>query len=700
MLFCVIEAIILFTLFVLFFNFFDIEKNRNLMSMFISAMLLFYVLSSGIICLIFFIKFKNTEKARIAANRFETDINEVFRDIIDLPYALIDTSGSVKVMNGALLDILGYKNAVSGIDLSDFCSVPINTLTATAKNRNAFIDETIYSLPEDYEPPKTITRLVDGRRYEVVSYVFKNRRENYFFTVFNDVEDLLSIAEREERDACVVCYIVLDNLQELTQYVRADYRQVSTEIENILRSWVTDMRGFIKEYENDKYVAVFSRAELKKQILRDFDIQQTIMDLKIGDNSFPVTVSMGIAAINGSYAQKDKEAFNALNIAIKRGGNQIALKQEGIENYTYFGGTHKTMENNTAIVSRVSGEILEQKIKSANVVLIMGHANPDFDAIGSCVGMARFAMEVINKAYADKSPEDRPPIHIVTNKKVEAFEICYAQLEPLGIYKNVFITKEDARDMVTKDTVLILCDVNNPFIFESLELTKSIANIAVLDHHRLAGSLPFEPFLQFVEATKSSASEIVAEILSKSEYADALHKEEAEVLLSGIMLDTNNFTRNAGAQTFEITHYLYSRGAHTGVVREFFRESLEELMLTGEFESRVEIFNDKIAITQMALDRPSTPNDRVVASKAADKLLNVKNIEASFALMQIGDDVVISARSKGDINVQLILERLKGGGHFDIAGAQLKNSTLSKAFAMLTDAIQDYFQYDYKSDEE
>ncbi len=699
LIFCTVEAIIILAVCLAFDHLFTYEDSR-IFSYASLIFLSFYLLSAGMICLFYVIRAARTRKARAAADSFSTDILDVFKDYIDLPYAIIDREGKVKVMNGALLDILGYKNAVTNISLSEFCSVSAETIASTAKNRNDYLEGTMYDLPNDGRLPRSVTRLSDGRRYAVVSYVLRNRSENYFFTVFKDVEDLLSIAEREERDSCVVAYIILDNLQELTQYVRADYRQVSTEIENILHSWVTEMNGFIKEYENDKYIAVFSREALSKQIIRDFDIQQQIMDLKIGDNSFPVTVSMGIASIDGTYAEKEKAAFEALNIAVKRGGNQIAVRREDKADYAFFGGTHKTIENNTAIISRVSGEILEQKIRVSDGVLIMGHSNPDFDSIGSCVGMARLAMEVINAEHADKSPEDRPKVNIVVPKNGDTYDVCSAQLEPLGIYSDIFITKEDARDLVTRDTVLILCDVSNPYIFESSELVKSVTKIAVLDHHRLASPLTFEPFLQYVEATKSSASEIVAEILFRSKYASSLHKEEAEVLLSGIMLDTNNYTRNAGAQTFEITHYLYSRGAHTGVVREFFMESLEELMMTGEFESTAEIFNDCVVITQMELDRPGTPQDRIVAAKVADKLLNVKDVEASFAMIRMNGDVVISGRSKGSINVQLILERLKGGGHFDIAGAQIKNSTLSQAFDMLTDAVGDYFTYDHKLDEE
>ena len=697
MIFCTVEGIILFGLLAILGASFDFDRSSAQFITLILAFLGVYALTAGFVCIFYLAKFIKAKKINRESKQLETEIYDMFRYIIDMPYAIVDRDGKVKVINGALQDILGYKNAVSGISLSAFCSVPMQAIASGAKNKDAYIDETIYDLPGDSTLPQVaVTKLSDGRRYEVIPYVFKVKGENYYFTVFKDTEDYLTALEREESEGTVVAFIILDNLQELTQYVRADYRTASAEAENIIKSWVAEMNGFIREYENDKYIAVFAKKELEKQMLSDFDIQRKIMSLKIGDNSFPVTVSMGIASIRGTLKEKEKAAYDALNIAVQRGGNQVAIKREDTNGYVFFGGTHKTVENDTVIASRVSGEILEKHIAKASRVLIMGHASPDFDSVGSCVGMARFSMSVINRFHADKPEKDRPRVNVVINKKVETFATCYSQLSPLAIYENVFISADDARDLVTGDTLLIICDVNNPYIFESQDLSKSVSTIAVVDHHRLAAALPFEPFLQYIETTKSSASEIVAEIISQSPYREELHKEEAEVLLSGIMLDTNNFTRNAGAQTFEITHYLYTRGAHTGVVREFFNESLEDLMLAGEFESKARIYRDSVAITWMALDRPSTPADRIVASKVADKLLTLKGVEASFALVKMDNDVVISGRSKGGINVQLILERLKGGGHFDIAGAQVKNSSLTKTFEMLKDAIDDYFEYDHK----
>ena len=188
--------------------------------------------------------------------------------------------------------------------------------------------------------------------------------------------------------------------------------------------------------------------------------------------------------------------------------------------------------------------------------------------------------------------------------------------------------------------------------------------------------------------------------MQQSQYADCLQKEEANILLSGIMLDTHNFTRNAGAQTFEITHYLYSRGAHTGVVREFFNQDLEDMRIASAFDSMARIYRDVIAITWLSTDKEPSPEDRVAAAKAADSLLTLKGIEASFAMVLMNDTVVISGRSKGEINVQLILEKLQGGGHFDVAGAQVKNSTLSDAYDLLRSAIDEYFEYDYKTEDD
>ena len=298
--------------------------------------------------------------------------------------------------------------------------------------------------------------------------------------------------------------------------------------------------------------------------------------------------------------------------------------------------------------------------------------------------------------FLEQQKRPTVPVHIVTDLTGETFRICSEHLSPLPEYRDVFIDKSKAQGLVTPDTLLIITDVNNPVIFEAPALIGAIpardgvTSIAVIDHHRLVAALPFVPFLHYIETTKSSASEIVSEILEQSPYAGTLHKEEANLLLAGIMLDTHNFTRSAGAQTFEVAYYLYSRNAHTDTAREFFNEKFEELQVASDFDAHTRIYADIFAVTWLSEDHIPAPEDRIAASKAADKLLSIQGVEASFALAIVGKNVVISGRSKGSINVQLILEKLEGGGHFDMAGAQVEDATVPEVYEMLKEAIDEY----------
>ena len=655
--------------------------------------LAFYILTAGTVCIFYSIKYHIIKNHEMDARSHNTEIYDMFRFVVDYPYAVVDSNGRVKVLNGALQDVLGHSGAISRVLLSDFCSVSIGELIARAINKKAYLTDDVFDLPEENTLPEfPPVQLPDGKMYEVNCYVMKHNDTNYYFVAFKDIDSFYRLSEKTKKEAPVVAYIMLDNLQELAQYVRADYRTASAKIETMLKEWVFGMNGFIREYDRDRYIAVFSKEQLDIQMGKDFPILLDIMGLEIGDNSFPVTVSMGIASVDGNMKLKEKEAFAALEVAIARGGNQIAVRREKSGSCVFFGGAHKTMENNTAVASRMAGEIIEEKIAEASNVLIMGHKNPDFDSIGSTVGMFSFVNEIINERFEGK---EKPGVKIVMDKECDTFRVCKKHLSKLDIYEKAFISKDAAQDLVSDDTVLIITDVNNKYIFEAPELATTVNEIALIDHHRLANELNFTPFLQYVETTKSSASEIVSEIYQQSRFSDKMGKEEAELLMSGIMLDTNNFTRNAGSQTFAISHYLYGRGAHTEVVREFFNEDLEEVLLTSMFESKTEIYRDAVAISCMVSDRENPSGDRILASKVANNLLTVKGVEASFALIRIKDDIAISGRSKGRVNVQLILERLKGGGHFDMAGAQMRGVSVSEAREQLCGAIDDYYEYDY-----
>ncbi|MBQ7378278.1 MAG: DHH family phosphoesterase [Clostridia bacterium] len=647
-----------------------------------------FVLTCAIMFVVYLFRHLRFKEAVLAADHINTEITDMFRYVIDVPYAVIGNDGVVQTINSALQDILGYKTSVCNIRLSEFCSVSMDTIS-TAAHGGKVSEE------------KSITRLGNGKRYKLESYSMRIDSKEYFFTVFRDVNSILELKERAERENPVVAYIAIDNLQELTQFVRASYRETATRIEKILSDWVLSLDGMIREYDRDKYIAIFSEEKLEKCIADRFSILNTVMDIRIGDNTFPVSVSMGIASVGGSMGDKERAAYAALEVALSRGGNQVALRRGARGGLEYFGGTHKILESNSSINSRVSADVLADKIRECGNVLIMGHANPDFDSVGACVGAARFTLSVLEtKARQEgRSVSSIPDVHIVIDRKCDTFRTCFAHLAGLEQYSEMFIDREAGMNAVTSDTLLIIVDANNRFIFEAPDLPGSVPQIALIDHHRLVKEPDFNPFLNYIEPTKSSASEIIAEMMQQSEFADCLQKEEANLLLSGIMLDTHNFTRNAGAQTFEITHYLYSRGAHTSVTREFFNQDLEDMRIASAFDSMARIYRDIVAITWLNTEKEPSPEDRVAAAKAADSLLSLKGIEASFAMVLMGDTVVISGRSKGEINVQLILEKLQGGGHFDVAGAQVKNATIQSAYELLRSAIDDYFEYDYKSED-
>ncbi len=665
------------------------------------GMLILYLATAGVLLLCYTVRYARQKRAEAVAEQVGTDIYRLFRTAVDIPYAVVNGDGQVRVINTALQDILGYRSAVCSIPLGELCpGVTVEQIAATALGHEEAGDAPSAPSPADLlrgtgpAASATVVRLGGtgkrGRRYRLDCHLLRRERDHYYFLLFHDAEDYLALTEEVDRSHVVLAYIMLDNLQELTQFVRANYRATANLIEETLSRWVDGMQGMLREYDRDKYLALFSSEMLDACIKDNFSILDEIMNIRVGDNTFPVSVSMGIADIDGTMQERERAANLALDMALQRGGNQVALQRRGTTGLSYFGGAHKTLESNTSISSRVSAHLVERRLADCDHVLIMAHANPDLDAIGSTVGLYRLCRSIL-----ERHGRGHVPVHIVTNKACDTFRICAEYLAVLPEYRDVFIDKAAAQQTVTTHTVLLISDVNNPVIFEAPALIGSIptvdgtSSIAVIDHHRLVSELPFTPFLHYIEATKSSASEIVSEILQQSDYADTLLKEEANLLLAGIMLDTHNFTRSAGSQTFEVTYYLYSRSAHTDVAREFFGESIDELLVASDFDAHARVYERIFAITWLSADHTPSPDDRIAASKAADKLLTVRGVEASFAFAVVGNSVAVSARSKGRINVQLIMEKLDGGGHFDMAGAQVSGG-VSEAYDRLVAAIDEY----------
>lgn len=647
-----------------------------------------YLVLCGSGLAVYFYQRLRVQEIRHAAEDMNTEVYDVFKYIVDIPYAIADASGNVKVINRALQEILELRSPICNIPLSTFCSISMQDIIRSAGEphelrRAKAMDEHGNIVPGAHG----FHTQIGDRRYEIFSYVMRLHGQDFYFITFEDVSDYLELREKLEREEPVVAYIVLDNLQELAQYVRVSYRSAANEIEAILKQWATEMGGLLREYDRDKFLLIFSAQALQNCIENNFSIMNRISQVKLGDNSFPVTISMGIAAMGGSFREREAAASTALDIALQRGGDQVAIKRE--DGISFYGGRVKTMQNNTSIISRVNSNQLCALMAQAGNIIIMGHRNPDFDAIGACIGAARLAMCAVRDTNTD--------VKIITNRSCEDFKLCAEHLSHLPQYSNMFVDASDGLDLIRSDTLLVIVDTNNVGIVEAPDVVRNAANIAIIDHHRQYEVFDFAPVLSYIHPTASSTSELIAEMLEQSPYAEELLKEEATLLLAGIMLDTKNFTHSTGAQTFTAVHYLYERGAHTNVTRLFFYESLDDLLTASDFGTRTRIYRDRVAITWLKPNqiRSDKINERTAAAKAADKLMTIRGIDASFALVNVGDHAVsISARSGDAINVQIIMEKLGGGGHFDMAGAQLQDTSLAYACELLKGAIDDYLDHE------
>lgn len=652
-----------------------------------SVLLAFDIAVCGILLCAYLFRVRHLREVQAVADDMSADIYDVFKYVIDLPYAVSDSRGNVKVINRAMQDILGLKSPICNTPLATFCSISIQDIIRSTGEPYELRHARALDAHGEVVPGAHGFHIHLGdRRYELFAHGMRLRGQDYYLITFHDVSDYLELREKMERENPIVAYIVLDNLQELAQYIRVSYRSAANEIENLLKEWAGEMGGLVREYDRDKFLMICSAEALQRCIEDNFSIMNRVRAVKLGDNSFPVTISMGIAAVGGSFRAREAAASAALDIALQRGGDQVAIKRD--DGISFFGGRVKTMQSNTSIVSRVNSNQLCALMAQAGNVIIMGHRNPDFDAIGACVGAARLAMCAVGNK--------KTPIHVVMNRECEDFRICAEHLSSSAIYNDLFVDAQDAQDLVRSDSLLVIVDTNNVGIVEAPEVVANVANIAIIDHHRQFEVFDFAPVLSYIQPSASSCCELIAEMIEQSPYADALRKEEATLLLAGIMLDTKNFTHSTGAQTFSAVHYLYSKGAHTNVTRLFFYESFDELITASDFGSRTRIYRDRIAITWLGSDqhRSDKINERVAAAKAADRLLTVRGIDASFALVSSGDAVSISARSGDAINVQIIMEKLGGGGHFDMAGAQIKSTSLTYACELLKGAIDDYLDHD------
>ena len=645
----------------------------------------YFVLTAGAY-LFFRLKDRKRRGEQILSDSLGTKMHNMFKYVVGLPYLLCDENGRVRTTNNALQEILGTKDPFFRGTVGDVChGVSLEEILEKEAVReesrrmvgrltmdaiNAAANETAERAPEvtgDETKDGIVVRLKNGRRYTVRAHeVHLNDRPNYIVT-FTDVTDLLALREKEERELPVLAYIDVDNLEELVQYTRVNYRDASRRIDDILITFAAEMNGMLREYERDRYLLLFTQEKLRQCENDKFSaLLDRVRGVRLGEYSIPVTVSVGISVSDCTMAERAKEAASALDMALQRGGDQVAVRRrDGIR---YYGGQTRPFQRRTKVQSRVVANYLLSKISEADNLLVMGHRNPDFDSIGSSLGVAQLGL------FAGV------PTKIIMDLSNANFRVATERLTASRVYSDLFISGHKGLDLIRPGTLLVITDANNFRIIESPEVAENVrqisGKIAIIDHHRQTGEYDFEPVMNYIDPSASSAGELVTEMLEQTENGNdvpgtkLVSDEVASVILSGIMLDTGGFTRNTGSRTLDAARYLYGKGANAEYVHSFFNENYEDYERERSFSGNMLLHDGTVGLT-WSHGTGNGAEDRVAAAKEADKLLNIKGISASFALVVVDNAVHISGRSDGSINVQLILEHLGGGGRFDSAGAAM-----------------------------
>jgi len=591
---------------------------------------------------------------------FATEYGQIQKRLLrelELPYALLDEEGKVMWTNKAFENTVhqpkGYSKSITSL---------FPTITVDRLPDGDTIEETECELEYENRDYTAKFRKISLKEMAEHSNMIDSRGyDGYLIACFLFDETALHIALQEVDDQSLcVGMIYLDNYDEAMESVE-EVRQslLVAVLDRKVNKYVASVDGICKKLEKDKFLVIL-RKKAAIQLQEDkFELLDEIKHVSIG-NEMAVTASIGLGIDGLSYAQDYEFARNAIDLALGRGGDQAVIKTPS--GVTYYGGKSQQVEKNTRVKARVKAHALREIISAKESVLIMGHSRPDADSFGSTVGIYCMARELQRKAYI---------VLEGVNNDVQALVDCFKAVPGND---DVIINHQQAIDMAGSNTALVVVDVNKPSITECPDLLHLAKTVVVLDHHRAGSEVIENATLSYVEPFASSVCEMISEILQYVQDNVKIRGEEADCMYSGIMVDTNNFLSKTGVRTFEAAAFLRRCGADVTRVRKMFRSAAEEYKAKADAVSQAEIYRNSYAISVCtAEDLPYPP---VVGAQAANELLNIMGIRASFVLTEYQGKIYVSARSIDEVNVQLIMERMGGGGHMNIAACQLENISL------------------------
>ena len=490
------------------------------------------------------------------------------------------------------------------------------------------------------------------------------KEKEYFIALYmRDVTELNSYIRENEDQRLIAGLIYIDNYDEVMESVE-EVRQslLVALIDRKINKYINDVDGIVKKLENDKYFFVVKKESYRKFEADKFSLLEEVKQVNIG-NARSATLSIGLGLNTATYALSYNYARMAIDLALARGGDQAVIKDcKGI---TYFGGKKEQTAKNTRVKARVKAEALREFIVAKDQVIVMGHKISDPDSFGACMGIYRAAVALEKKA------------HIVINDVSTSIKPLYDEIAQSSVYgKDIFLTSGEALDYISDSAMVVVVDTNKPQMTECPELLKRSKTIAVLDHHRQSSTVIDNAVLSYIEPYSSSTCEMVAEVLQYIVDDIKVPSIEADCLYAGIMIDTRNFMNRTGVRTFEAAAYLRRCGADITRVRKMFRDDMESYRAKAEAMRMAEVYREQYAIAECPSDIASPT---VLAAQTANELLDINGIKASFVLTVYNGRIFLSARSIDEVNVQIIAEKLGGGGHINSAGAQFEHTNVKEA---------------------
>jgi hypothetical protein len=600
------------------------------------------------------------------ATQYGTVQKQLLNDF-EIPYALLDYNSRFLWMNEKFTEITGkdknYHKSVTTV----FPSLTKDILqkSEAVGSINVMLDDRNYRISmkriyfDSVTKDSAIVAINDTDEYLTAIYLFDETELNRY------------IRENEEQKL-VAGLIYIDNYEEALDSIEDVKRSLLIAlVDRKVNKYFTEIDALVRKIEKDKYFVVFKYKYLEQLSADKFKLIEDVKSIKVG-NEMAITLSIGVGAGGVSYTQNYEYARMGIDLALGRGGDQVVVK-EG-EEVTYYGGKAKQVERNTRVKARVKAHALREIIESREHVVIMGHTISDVDSLGAAIGVYCAARVLGKKAQIvlnEVTTSLRPLVECFTEEK--------------GYPADLFIKNEEALLITNKNTLVMVVDTNRPSYTECPELLNRTDTICVFDHHRQNSEVIENPVLSYIEPYASSACEMIAEVLQYFSENIKLEPSEADCIYAGILIDTNNFMTKTGVRTFEAAAYLRRAGAEVTRVRKMLRNDMAAYKARAEAVRHAEVYRGAFAISVCPADNIESPT--IVGAQAANELLNIVGIKASFVLTEYQGKIYISSRSIDEINVQLIMERVGGGGHLNVAGAQLTNCTIQEAKRMIQDTI-------------